>query len=368
MDDDTAHPPARPRELPRDVIHNIYYQCDDSNALIRFSHVCQLWRQTMHGSTVFWAKIDLDLLKRSFDSKLAYWLERAGARLLTIHMESSWEPDEFGFVDLLGSQLVQEDFESIVRLGLLLRSCMERWESLTMLTYLPVINILLPICAGHAPALKFLTIQPVDHPSGTERLLVPFLPPVNVHRHPGYSSLSVSLRYCSPQFTTFGLCITNLSLHCKEDVSNMLHTLQSCSNLITCDLDMLESDDTRVRLFNGFITMSQLATLSISRMRHIERLFDFLRLPSLQSIIFRQIDWTTAAMSAIWNVFQSSQKSLSSVVITKRGNRHADDVAPAPLHAEPLALPLVTHFEVGGNTLAHPLLEYVALPNLTLTT
>ncbi|KDQ16578.1 hypothetical protein BOTBODRAFT_30905 [Botryobasidium botryosum FD-172 SS1] len=355
---ETLATPAIARRLPRDVIHHLYQQCNE-NSRFNLSHACRLWRQALHGHTEFWTNITLHLRKRDPDLKAAYWLERSGQRPLKIEIHSPWRGGEFSSVDQRASAE-----RTIVRLGVVLRGCMDRCQSFSMAIYLRAINILLPICAGYTPMLNSLTIDAIDYPSisaSGERPLIPLLAPID-------RAVFVSIGSYIPTFTVLGPSVTKLSVDGGSNTewtsSDILQVFQSCPNLIECDFNLIGVDELNGPLFNGFVPMLRLAVLSIAWVRDVEHILNVLRLPALKSIYLKQVDWTTAAMTALWSVFGTSH-ALSSVTITdEEADYDESRNIPAPFHANTLALEAVTFFSICGNPCARPILQYIALPNV----
>ncbi|KDQ13336.1 hypothetical protein BOTBODRAFT_175649 [Botryobasidium botryosum FD-172 SS1] len=192
--------------LFRDIVHNSFHLgYYSSDALIQLSHVCRLWRQILHDCADFWTTIRIDFAKRDPSSKAAFHIERAGRKLLDLEI---WY-DESHTMEWVRSW--QSD---VVRLRLVLRGCMDRWESFQIHAYSDTINLLLPICAGHAPKLKRLDIQAYDDDeTSSNRLLVPLLPRAGSDHQPDYASISVAIEQYIPRFATlFGLGITSLAI------------------------------------------------------------------------------------------------------------------------------------------------------------
>ncbi|KDQ11349.1 hypothetical protein BOTBODRAFT_35431 [Botryobasidium botryosum FD-172 SS1] len=358
--DATPTPAFAHRELPRDVVHNLYRQCDQED-MVRLSHVCQLWRQTLHDYTGFWSQIDLDLDKRDPDLKAAYWLERAGQRPLAIDVCTDWGDGDFETQE----RSTMEYFT--VRLGIVLRGCMDRWQSFKVRAHLRTLDVLLPIFAGYTPELTFLSIVATGEPTisvDTERPLIPLLAPTG--QQDG-APLSVSIESYIPRFTTFGSSITELSVEGTHDTpwtsNDILRIFQSCPNLVDCSLCLPGTDVIGRPLFDGFVLLSQLITFSVSWVQDIENVLNILRLPALESITLHEVNWTTAAMSALWSLFGSSH-SLASIVLTDEETAYVEKfVIPAPFHVNTLTLDSLTYLEVVGNPLVRPLLEHIVLPH-----
>ncbi|KDQ16522.1 hypothetical protein BOTBODRAFT_173034 [Botryobasidium botryosum FD-172 SS1] len=342
--------------LSADVVHNIY-QCSDTEELIKISQVCRLWRSTLHRSTEFWTEVDLDLRKRDPDVKAAYWLARAGNRLLTIQIHSGW-----GVGDAQRARVVEA---CIVRLAITLRECMNRWESVDIRAYSLAIDLLLSVCAGYALNLKSLTIQATKRsPGSDERLLVPLHLPID--HQAGGSTLYVSIHGYIPRFTTFGLLITELAVQFDFETTlkadDILRMLQSCPNLVRCDINALGSGRLGASSLAQTV-MHRLATFSISWVEDVESIFNSLQLPALQSLSLQQVDWTTAAMSSLWRVLRASH-SVSYIVITDEDPEYESDTVPAPFHEEMLTLEAVTSFEMCGNPLTRPISRHLSLPHI----
>ncbi|KDQ16532.1 hypothetical protein BOTBODRAFT_251583 [Botryobasidium botryosum FD-172 SS1] len=325
--------------LPRDVVHNVYRHCDSNDTLMAFSHVCHMWRQTAHSFTGFWARIDLHLHRRDPELKLAYWLQRAGQRLLTINVYAFW--NEGAFDDMNEARSIET---LVLRIGVTLRGLMDRWESFHIDAGPRTIELLLPVCAGYAPKLKYFSIDAENHSSPTSKPLpVPLLS--SAGRDPGHN-LSVSIKSYNPRLTTFGNRITELSMQGNFDaplsLKDILYIFRACPNLVSCDLSapgMLEPD---LVGFNGFIELAQIATLTIS---------------------LRQITWTTTAMSALWSIFDAS-RLLSSVFIGDEDTEFDEEEIAPPFQENPLTLENIETFGIHWNPFAHPLLQYLTLPRV----
>ncbi|KDQ16525.1 hypothetical protein BOTBODRAFT_251550 [Botryobasidium botryosum FD-172 SS1] len=346
------------RELPRDVIHNLYRHCGKWN-MIRISHVCRLWRQTLHEYTGFWTDIDLHLGDRSLDLKAAYWLERSGQRPLTIDI---WG----GNLDIEEAPFLKE--HSIVRLGIVLRGCMDRWQSFKIEVYSRrAIDILLPILAGYTPMLRYLRIEAIETDAlvsvDAERPLIPLLAPIGQQ---GGAKLSVSIDSYIPRLTTIGPSITKLTVDGNHDTpwtsNDVLRMLQSCPNLINCDLYLPGSGEMGTPSESlESVSLLRLEELSIYFVPDIENILDALLLPALESLALGQVDWTTTAMSALWCVFVAS-RSLSSFTLTDESPGYDILTAPAPFHpfhADTLTLRALKDLEITGNAFIRPLLEHI---------
>ncbi|KDQ08645.1 hypothetical protein BOTBODRAFT_37798 [Botryobasidium botryosum FD-172 SS1] len=356
---------ALARRLPVDGIHGLYRQCDKKD-MIKVSQVCRSWRQTLHDYTGFWADIDVTLGNHDPDLKAAYWLERAGQRPLTINIGTSWEDG-----DLDSAEQVFLAEHSVVRLGVVLRSCMDRWETVNIMVYhRRVLDVLLPIFAGYAPKLTSLSMEVLESAPvsvDAQRPLIPLLAPIG--RQIGVG-LSVAIDSYIPRLTTFGRSITNLTVDCNFDTpwtsDDILQVFQSCPNLKECDLYLQGTGMIGIPSLDTPIPMLQLEELCINWVQDIENVLVVLQLPALESISLGQVDWSTEAMSALWDVFSSSQ-SLSAVTVTDEAPGYEDRLtAIAPFHANPLALEAVTYFDAGGNPLTRPLLERITLPRVEI--
>ncbi|KDQ08644.1 hypothetical protein BOTBODRAFT_37797 [Botryobasidium botryosum FD-172 SS1] len=351
--------------LPTNVILNIYrleYNKHEEK-LLGLSHVCRLWRDALHSFPDFWANINLHLGKRSPDRKAAYWIKRAGSKPLSIDIFSG------GASPSVPSRRMSA---TIVRTGLVLRGCMDRWDSFTMSgSSSHQIEHLLPICTGYAPRLRVFSLNCWSISSrnnNARRLLVPLLP--SVEPRSDSSRLSVSIQGYIPRFTMFGISVTRLSIDFGVDpdgnsfnLNDLGSIFQSCPNLIELDLSALRFEDMSPPLFNGAIALRRLTTLSISWIRNIEGVLNLLQLPSLESITLHEVSWSDAARAAVYNLFESS-RSLSSVVIGDDDEcRSRGD--PAPFQESPLTLCNVTTFHVWGDwTFLGPLLDRLTLPRV----
>ncbi|KDQ13335.1 hypothetical protein BOTBODRAFT_175648 [Botryobasidium botryosum FD-172 SS1] len=343
--------------LPADVIFNIYrleYHEYDANVL-SLSHVCRPWRDVLQRFPDFWAKIDLYLGGRNPEFKALYWAKRAGQKPLKIHVRSdSQRPVAH---------------RAIVRTGLVLRSCMDRWDTFTMDARSREIEHLLPICTGCTPRLRnfSLSCRP-GSPEDPMRLLVPFLP--SVEPPSDSSRLFVSIHSYIPRFTTFGVGITRLSVnvsmdpdHHSFDLNDLFSIFQSCPNLIEFDFSALGSEHTGPASFDGFIVLRRLTNFSVSWVWNIEDVLNVLRLPALESITLHEVNWSDAARAALWNVLGLSH-SLSSVLILQDDD-YSYERNPVPFHGNPLTLSNVAIFHMWGNwTLLQPLLDLLTLPHV----
>ncbi|KDQ06517.1 hypothetical protein BOTBODRAFT_39552 [Botryobasidium botryosum FD-172 SS1] len=349
-------------QLPSDIVLNVYrlkYQNHDTD-LLDLSHVCHIWRDALHKFPDFWANVDIHLGKRNPDQKADYWVKRAGQKPLVISILSRGPQP--------GPPAATSQPDAIlVRLGLVLRGCMDRWDSFTMHTSLQAIERLLPICTGYTPRLRIFSLDCWWHSSrNARRLLMPLLPPVEP---PSDSSrLSVSIHNCIPRFTMFGAGITRLSVDFSVDSDNdlfhmddLIGLFQSCPNLIDFDFSALSSEYAEPLATHESILLRRLATLSISWIWNIADILDLLQLPSLESITLYQVDWSHASKAALWNIFRSSH-SLSSVIIGQDGD-DCYERDPNPLHQTPLTLNNVTTLYMQGRHLS-TLLDLLTLPNL----
>ncbi|KDQ16523.1 hypothetical protein BOTBODRAFT_186534 [Botryobasidium botryosum FD-172 SS1] len=346
------------RRLSADIIHNIYRQCSDTEALIKISHVCQMWRRTLHNSTEFWMTIDLNSRKRDPDLKAAYWLARSGDRLLTIQVHSGW-----GAGDI---QQVLAVEACIVRLAITLRNCMSRWESVNIRTHSRAIDLIISICSGYALSLKSLIVQATERSLGTEeRLLIPLYLPIE--HQASNIALCVSIHGYIPRFTTFGLLFTDLAVQydfvTTPKADDILRMLQSCPNLGRCHLNAIGSDHIGAPSLLTETVMHRLTHFSMSWSEDAENIFNFIQFPALQSIILQQVDWTTAAMGSLWRVLRAS-RFVSYIVITDEDPAYESNTTPAPFHEDMLTLEAVTSLEVCGNPLTRPILQRLSLPHV----
>ncbi|KDQ16531.1 hypothetical protein BOTBODRAFT_251567 [Botryobasidium botryosum FD-172 SS1] len=346
--------------LPADVVLNIYrlkYYDGDAD-LLNLSYVCQIWRDALHRFPDFWAKVDLHLGKRGPDQKAAYWVKRAGQKPLVIHVRCG------------GPQPVMSARRLaliIVRIGLVLRGCMDRWDSFTIEAGPQEIEHLLPICTGYAPRLRVLSLSDWTG-SDVQRVLVPILP--SAEPASGSSQLSVIVHNYIPRFTMFGLGITQLSVDLDwpdEDSAFSLNDLfsifQSCPNLIDFHLSAPGSDDMGPPSLSGVVFLPRLTTLSLSWVRNVGDVFSFLRLPLLESIALHEAEWSDAARVGLWSVFESSPL-LSSVVVQQDDDYHYER-EPVPFHPNPLTLSNMSAFHMeGSQAFLQPLLGFLTLPRV----
>ncbi|KDQ16530.1 hypothetical protein BOTBODRAFT_173042 [Botryobasidium botryosum FD-172 SS1] len=349
--------------LPADVVLNIYHlnHYDSDSDSLNLSHVCRLWRDILHGYTAFWAKVDLHLGKRDPDRKAAYWVKRAGRKPLVIHVRCGRQQPVVSERKLT---------TIIARVGLVLRDCMDRWESFTMDTSSQEIEHLLLICTGYAPRLRVLNLNCWNGIRDVRRLLVPILPSIEL---PSDSSgLSVSTQGYIPRFTMPSIGITEISVDFSMDwpdegyfnMNDLFSIFQSCPNLINFHLSAFGSDEMGPPLLNGFVILSRLTAFSLSWIRSVENVLSFLQLPLLESITLFEANWSDAARVALWNVFGSSP-FLSSIIINHDDDKYCYERDPVPFHESPLTLHHVTTFHMeGSRTFLQPLLDLLTLPRV----
>ncbi|KDQ13188.1 hypothetical protein BOTBODRAFT_33800 [Botryobasidium botryosum FD-172 SS1] len=345
--------------LPIDVIFNIYRLKRHDNDLIDLSHVCRLWRDALHSYPDFWATITLDLEKSSPDVKAAYWVERAGQKPLNIyiHSRSHHLTLPAHTLDII-----------LLQIGLVLRGCMDRWESFKIHASAPVIEHLLPLYTGHAPKLRAFEIDGLRPDTDASRLLVPLLP---LFEPPSDSSrLSVSIKGYIPRFTMLSQSITRLFVVVNMDsetdlfsMDDLFGILQASPNLIEFEFHAGTTEHLAPSSFSGLITLPRLTLFHIGCTRHVEDVLPFLRLPLLESIGLLKVALGDAAMAAVWDIFES--RSLLSSITIEEGDHSVFRNVLAPFHENPLTLNNVTNFFLrGGSTSVQPLVDLLTLPRV----
>ncbi|KDQ16001.1 hypothetical protein BOTBODRAFT_144748 [Botryobasidium botryosum FD-172 SS1] len=340
--------------LPADVLFEIFgtSQASSESDLFRLAHVCLAWRHVIHEHSAFWSTIPLDLGKRDQGEKAAFWVDRAGERLLSIKIEDTSRPQNND-----GDRLLSD--APLVHLGVILRSFMDRWTSFIVSASPSKMDTILRLCSGFTPKLTNIKITVVaDDPHVMTPLIVPFSLPSD---H-GSSEIVVSTTRCLPTFWSIGRNITNLNIDCyAPDFQDTLELLRACPNLMWCSLHIPDSEGdlppawTKVQLPHliGLHMLFFYDTLG--------RLLDALEVPLLQCLIVQQFSWDEAAVQAFWSFFRRC-RNLEKIYL--HDDDHNDEHMEHGFGEAPITLGSVIDLDVHGNYIAASLFRKLSFPNL----
>ncbi|KDQ07432.1 hypothetical protein BOTBODRAFT_180710 [Botryobasidium botryosum FD-172 SS1] len=348
------------KALPGDVVLELFLTYNKDNAsLIRASHVCRLWRQSVQGTPLLWTAMSLDMAASAPSVRAAYWLERAGDHPLTIDIRFPEEPDE-------GPRSRREQARKTMQrrtaeLAALLCRHMHRWQSLSV-ELIPISN--LPIffdkCRGATPELVSLDIQVAEDGRDSYRVAIPF-------EFQAETKIKTTFAHCIPLFSSsFGRRITSIDLSINIDYAtqSLVNLLNTCLNLESLDIYAPHGG-----LMGGAVypvSHSHLAILTIRGIKDIQGILNSITSSSLRKLDLDDFCWSQAMVDSFESMLQR-HPSLTDVSI--RGVDHVPAGAfpntPPPPSTEPLTLANMVWFSVQRNTSPlHPLCRRVILPHV----
>ncbi|KDQ19680.1 hypothetical protein BOTBODRAFT_62968 [Botryobasidium botryosum FD-172 SS1] len=338
----------------------------DVKSVVCLAGVCHKWRELVHGYSLLWSYIELDLeTQRDVDLRATYWLDRARGRLLTIHiqLDPSRPPENTSDKQI-----------ELVRLARALQDSMDRWVSLTLYGHAFYIDIFLWHCSEAMPMLKWLDIDPEFRRSwegfgDNNKAEVPiFIPFTSASDHHLCHDIRVDFSGV-PKFTpSFGIAIADLTLRLDRafnfPVDGILNALRSCPNLI--NLCLVCRSDIGSPRSTGPIPLPKLVDLYLQcSYETIPTYVTLLQFSALKLLSIPHIRWSPIVSSGLMRIFQACPFLTSIKLGHSASSGSAQAPNDLPLPTIPLiTLPFVTEFHVHGDPCFFPYQRRLALPNV----
>ncbi|KDQ08263.1 hypothetical protein BOTBODRAFT_571108 [Botryobasidium botryosum FD-172 SS1] len=368
--------------IPAEVLHDIFKALHLSTdwttpSALRASHVCRVWRQMIHASSIFWSRLDLFVSNAELDRHAAYWLERAGSRPLSINIRLYRTRGDLELHSEWALQL------RLIRLRCVLQPTTARWESFSATVPPSLASDFFSGLQGMAPSLKKLNIGAAlrnDEEDKHEEegddddwgdLPPPFDIPLDRDPDPAPGApngVSVRATNCFPIFAALGLFITDLQLTIEKDADivadDILAMIETCPNLKELILTGMEFFCPVFRSIDAdLVELSRLTYLQLEDFKGVENILLFIHAPSVQCFYLKYVDWTDGLSEALSRLFRTFH-SIVEVEVWPDLYTSPDEQNYTPLfQGFPITMDTVKRFFVDGGPTSSPFLQQLSMPN-----